>query len=224
MAQYEVEIKSLLGDKERADRLVEQLYQRDSRTALVGENKQLNHYFEGGDVALLADAVRGLCSEEGRKTLDIMVERGTHVSVRTRQKDDTVLLVMKASVDDGSSSNTVSRLEYEERVPLSLAELDALVQSAGYTYQAKWSRDRKEYLCNDLMVCIDRNAGYGYLAEFEKVTTDAERLPEVRKEIEAFMQSLEVHELPQARLERMFAHYNAHWPEYYGTEKVFVIE
>jgi hypothetical protein len=38
------------------------------------------------------------------------------------------------------------------------------------------------------------------------------------------MAKLGVEELPQDRLERMFAHYNAHWPEYYGTEKVFVIE
>jgi len=31
-------------------------------------------------------------------------------------------------------------------------------------------------------------------------------------------------ELDQARLARMFAYYNAHWSEYYGTEKIFVIE
>jgi hypothetical protein len=30
--------------------------------------------------------------------------------------------------------------------------------------------------------------------------------------------------LAQERLERMFAHYNQNWPEYYGTTKVFIIE
>ena len=35
---------------------------------------------------------------------------------------------------------------------------------------------------------------------------------------------LEVEELDQARLERMFAFYNANWRDYYGTDKVFVVE
>jgi len=38
------------------------------------------------------------------------------------------------------------------------------------------------------------------------------------------MTKLDVEELPQDRLERMFAYYNKNWPEYYGTEKIFVIE
>ena len=73
-------------------------------------------------------------------------------------------------------------------------------------------------------VCIDKNAGYGYLAEFEKVLDDEAALASARAEIEAVMQELGVAELPQERLERMFAHYNQNWPDYYGTDKVFVIE
>jgi hypothetical protein len=38
------------------------------------------------------------------------------------------------------------------------------------------------------------------------------------------MKQVGVVELGQARLERMFAHYNTHWPEYYGTENIFTIE
>jgi hypothetical protein len=38
------------------------------------------------------------------------------------------------------------------------------------------------------------------------------------------MAELGIEELDAARLERMFAYYNAHWPEYYGTEKVFDIQ
>jgi hypothetical protein len=38
------------------------------------------------------------------------------------------------------------------------------------------------------------------------------------------MKELGVKELDQKRLERMFAFYNTHWPEYYGTDKIFTIE
>jgi hypothetical protein len=38
------------------------------------------------------------------------------------------------------------------------------------------------------------------------------------------MTELDVVELEQDRLARMFSFYNANWPDYYGTEKVFIIE
>jgi predicted adenylyl cyclase CyaB len=224
MAHYEVEIKSLLGGKENAEALKENMRARDAGTALVSTNKQLNHYFEGGDVEVLVSSVRELFSNEAQQKLDTMVAKGKNFSVRTRQKDEEVLLVLKASVDDGTSSNTVSRLEFEEPVALSLDELDQKVLDAGFAYQAKWSREREEYQYKGMNVCLDRNAGYGYLAEFEKITESEDEVPSVRKEIEMLMEELGVAELSQDRLERMFAYYNTHWPEYYGTEKVFVIE
>ena len=75
-----------------------------------------------------------------------------------------------------------------------------------------------------MTVCLDRNAGYGYLAEFEKVIEDEGAVSTARAEIELAMRELDIEELPQDRLERMFSHYNQNWPDYYGTDKVFVIE
>ncbi|MEK7106965.1 MAG: hypothetical protein AAB899_02160, partial [Patescibacteria group bacterium] len=62
MHSYEVEIKSLLGSKERADQVRGALKKADSACVLVSRNKQLNHYFEpstrlgsgGRDLAKLA--------------------------------------------------------------------------------------------------------------------------------------------------------------------------
>jgi uncharacterized protein (DUF1778 family) len=45
-----------------------------------------------------------------------------------------------------------------------------------------------------------------------------------RDEIRALMAELDAPELPQDRLERMFAFYNEHWPEYYGTDKIFSLQ
>jgi adenylate cyclase class IV len=223
MAHYEIEIKSLLGEAEAADALVARMRELDGEFQALGQNQQLNHYFTGGDINALFAATAHFFSAEVQAKFERIAKEGTSFSVRTRQKDDAVLLVVKASVDEGTSENTISRLEFEEPVPCTLAELDALVASAGYHYQAKWSRERREYAYKGATVCIDRNAGYGYLAEFEKVVADAEGIAAARADLEALMGELGVAELPQDRLARMFDHYNQHWADYYGTDKTFTI-
>ncbi len=224
MAHYEIEVKTLLGEKAFADALKKRMSELDPSCICTSENKQLNHYFTGGDTVALFEKTAHLLHDEAKAKFKTIVEKGTSFSVRTRQRDNEVLLVVKASIDAGTSANTVSRLEFEEPVSISLSELDARVLEAGFTYQAKWSREREEYAYKGANVCIDKNAGYGYLAEFEKIVEDEATLPAVREELAMLMAELEVSELPQDRLERMFAFYNEHWPDYYGTEKTFVIE
>jgi len=224
MAHYEIEIKSLLGEQSAADALKTKMAELDSEHAHLSSNQQLNHYFAGGNTEELYRTVEHLFSAEQKAKLQAVIEKGTDFSVRTRQKDTEVLLVVKASVDEGTSENTISRLEFEESVALSLDELDELVQQAGFDYQAKWSRLREEYSFKGATVCIDYNAGYGYIAEFEKLTDDEHSVADVRAEIEALMAELGVEELSQERLARMFEHYNHNWRDYYGTQKTFIIE
>lgn len=140
-----------------------------------------------------------------------------------KAQDGEVFLVVKASVGDDTSSNGVARIEFEEKVSLSLDDLDQLLIDAGFRYQAKWSREREEYSCKGIAVCLDRNAGYGWLAEFEKVVQSEGDVEPARQEVRALMDACGSVELQQDRLERMFAFYNAHWGEYYGTDKVFTI-
>lgn len=224
MAQFEVEVKSLLGAPERASELKEKMSKLDPGYASVSKNKQLNHYFEGGDIQALYDKTHHLVDGPELEKFKEMLGKGESFSVRTRQKDHEVLLVVKASVDEGTSENTVSRLEFEEVVKVSLDELDGLVLSAGYQYQAKWSREREEYLYKGANVCLDKNAGYGYLAEFEKIVDTEDMIESARQEIDSLMAELGVEELPQDRLARMFDFYNQNWPDYYGTEKTFNID
>ncbi len=224
MSHYEIEIKSLLGTKDKAEDLIVRMLDLDPDIKVVGESSQLNHYFTGGDIHELYKKVEPLFSGVQHDKFKMIAEKGKEFSVRSRQKDDEVLLVIKAALDGGTSANSISRLEFEESVALSLAELDALIQSAGYIYEAKWSRDRIEYAYKDIVVCFDKNAGYGYLAEFEVVTDDEASLPVVKEQLLALMKELGVAELPQDRLARMFAYYNENWPDYYGTEKTFTIE
>jgi len=232
MQSYEVEIKSLLASPEKAEALRQAMLKIDPSAKIESKNSQLNHYFEpstelessGGTLQDLAKKVAPHLSGVADVKLDDFAERAKEFSVRTRDKDGKVYLVVKASVGDDSSENGVARMEIEEKVDLSLEELDKLVLSAGFTYQAKWSRQREEYLCKGVNVTLDKNAGYGWLAEFERVVDDPAKVEAARAEVKALMTELGVEELPQARLERMFAFYNKNWPEYYGTDKIFNVE
>jgi adenylate cyclase class IV len=224
MQSYEVEIKSLLGSQENADALLARMREIDPATKQTSVNKQLNHYFVGGDLRKLAAAVAPVLSAEARAKFEDLAGKAKDFSLRTREKNGTVLLVLKASMGDDTSANGVSRIEFEEKASVSLNELDKILLGAGFSYQAKWSRERQEYAFKGATVCLDHNAGYGWLAEFEKVVGNEDELASADASLRALMAECGVQELPQERLERMFAFYNAHWPEYYGTEEIFVIE
>jgi adenylate cyclase class IV len=224
---YEIEIKSLLGTLDAANRLKKNIIEIDASAGPVAVSNQQNHYFEGGDVHSLTEKIAPLLKEEEALSLKKIAKEATKLSVRTRwiEVEGTARIVVKASLGADSSANGVVRAELDAVVPaLSLDDLDALVLSAGYRYQAKWSRSREEYRLGDVAICIDKNAGYGYLAEFERVITDAHEADVAKADIVLLMERLGVTELSQERLERMFAYYNTHWQEYYGTDKIFTIE
>ena len=223
---FEIEIKSLLGSKDRADELKRRLVQLFPALKVLPSHKQLNHYFNAPpDISVFQKAVTSLLPEDKRHKLDGIIKgvKGG-VSIRTREADGIVLVILKASIGDDTSENGVSRIEFEEPVSCTLAEMDNILLKAGLTYQAKWSREREHYDLGVIHVTIDKNAGYGYLAEFEKMIDDGGEAEHAKQELKALMTDLGCVELPQDRLERMFKFYNEHWPEYYGTDKTFTIE
>lgn len=224
MQTYEVEVKALLGNPKGAEEVRKAMKKADPSCVMLSKNKQLNHYFEGGSLDKLAEVLTPHLSPAAIQKFNDLARQAKSFSVRTREKDGTVLVVVKASVGDDTSSNGVARMEFEEKVPLTLSELDKLVLTTRFKYQAKWSREREEYVCNGVNVTLDKNAGYGWLAEFERIVENETEVANARKEIETLMKNLNISELPQDRLERMFAYYNANWPEYYGTDKIFVVE
>jgi len=222
---YEVEIKSLLKGKNEAEKLVEKMRQLDPSLASLGSHKQLNHYFVGGDIKKLFKKAEMFVEKKDRKKFKLITDKARDYSLRTRLADGEVFLVIKASVDDTTSANGIARIEFEAKTPkLTLEELDKIVIDSGFKYQAKWSRERAEYKFLGIDVSIDKNAGYGYLAEFEIVEKNEARLEETKSRLRNLLRVLEIEELEQPKLERMFAFYNAHWQDYYGTDKFFIIE
>ena len=223
MANYEIEIKSLIGNRGQADVLISKMKNSDANFASLGAHKQLNHYFIGGDLQTLKTKLFTALSSDAQKQLDELVGQARNYSVRTRWADGKVIFVIKATVDDTTSSNGTARQEFESEVNLDIEELDQLLLESSFEYQAKWSREREEYRYKGLNVTVDKNAGYGYLAEFESIIVDASQADSVKSGIREILAGLAIEELPQDRLARMFDFYNNHWQEYYGTDKIFNI-
>lgn len=224
MNTFEIEMKVLLWEDGKAKELIEKIHLHPD-TKLIDENSQLNHYFlPQGNFAKLVERLKQYIHPDHHEKLEQVILEGKNHSIRTREVDGKLLFVVKASVDDTTSSNGTARIEFEEAVKdLALHELDQIMLDHEFPYQSKWSRQRQEYQYKDMHVCIDKNAGYGYVAEFEKVISNPDEIDQAKQSIRDEMTALGVEELDQWRLERMFAHYNQHWPEYYGTEKTFTI-
>ena len=196
MNNFEIEIKSLLGGKEKADALVEKMKAKDSDLVEHETHKQLNHYFIGGNLEDLYKNTEHLLGEEEKNKFKHIIEKAKKFSVRTANRDGKIMLVVKASIDDTTSENGTARIEFEPEIKgLTLEELDNLILKSGFEYQAKWSRERTEYKYKGADVSIDKNAGYGYLAEFEKVIDDMTRSDETKKELRVLMRDLEFEEL-----------------------------
>lgn len=163
--------------------------------------------------------------EEKLQSLKHILSLSGKHSVRTRYVDGNSILVVKLSVDDTSSSNGIQRMEWEEVFEgMKIDDLDAILLKSDFEYQAKWSRERVEYEFDNITVCLDKNAGYGYLAEFEMVIADPSQTQMAEDNIRGIMARVGVQELDQERLARMFDHYNQNWRNYYGTEKTFTID
>lgn len=225
MNSFEIEMKVLLWEDGKAKELIEKIHLHPD-TKLIDQNSQLNHYFLAqGDFANLTEALKAYIHPNNHAKLEQVILEWKNHSIRTREVDGKKLFVVKASVDDTTSSNGTARIEFEEAVKdLALAELDQIMLDHGFPYQSKWSRERQEYQYKDMHVCIDKNAGYGYVAEFEKIISNPNEIDQAKQSIRDEMAALGVEELDHARLERMFAHYNQHRPEYYGTENTFILE
>lgn len=225
MSNFEIEIKTLLGSKDKADVLIEKMRASDPNLETHGTHKQLNHYFTGGDLNKLYENVHQYILEDKKRQLRELTDNAKDYSIRTRLADSKLIFVMKASVDNTTSSNGTARMEFEVVIPdLTLEQLDQKIVDSGFEYLSKWSRERQDFKYKNLNVSIDKNAGYGYLAEFESVLDDQSKAENTKSTIRSTMSDLGVEELNQDRLARMFDFYNKHWLEYYGTEKTFNIE
>jgi hypothetical protein len=85
MNQVELEIKCLLGNEANKDLFLLKLqeYGVDTNTIITPE-RQLNHYFTGGDIVGIYDRLGGQMDIQNQELLYEICTYGAHHSVRTR--------------------------------------------------------------------------------------------------------------------------------------------
>lgn len=221
----EVEVKVLLRKSTEVVKLKKQFKQLDKNSRQFAKSSQLNHYFLAGNCNKLIKKLKYYMSAAELLELDAMLKDPINLSIRTRKLNEVYIIVIKKTVDTTNSVHGTARSELEYRINVnSIDELDKLLLECDFKYQAKWSRDREEYKFQDYNVSIDRNAGYGYIVEFEKIVESISEVENTKGNIRQILNKLGLKELPQQRLDRMFEYYNNHWQEYYGTAKVFIID
>ena len=132
MQNYEIEIKSLLGSRKKADELKNRLNKLFPSIKTLGLHGQRNHYFnEPKDLFVIERIICTLISTKKQKELlKLTAKIKSDISIRTRDADGKVLFIIKASIGDDSSANGVSRIEFEEPVNLSLEALDKKLLNA----------------------------------------------------------------------------------------------
>lgn len=226
MHSYEVEIKVLLWDETKKNQFMTSIWESFPGFFHEYSESQLNHYFHGWSLEGIWLAFSSYIDAEQKKRFENIQDTAKSFSVRTRGTKDQTLLVIKATVNNETSSNGTARIEWEvDLFPMTLDEMDTKLLRSAFEYQAKWSRARDSYKLNqNTILCLDKNAGYGYLAEFERVIDDESLVDLTRWELLEMIHTLGYNELNQERLARMFEFYNQNWRDYYGTEKVFTIE
>ena len=132
MNSYEIEIKSLLGSKEKADALINKMKRNDKDLIEYESHKQLNHYFVPKAEANLEDLYKNtehlIENETEKNKFKNVIDKAKKFSVRTANRDGKVMLVVKASIDDTTSENGTARIEFEPEIKgLTLEELDSFV-------------------------------------------------------------------------------------------------
>ena len=224
---FEIEIKCLLLDKDALNKTKNALALIFPAMSLFSEESQINHYFgiDGSLKTLLSSLTSYLSAEQISELGQIVDSQPTDYSLRTRCINEKIVkLVIKIAGNGETSANGVLRREFEVTLNISIDELDKIIINCGFGYLSKWSRQRQEYnLDAQTKVCFDRNAGYGWIVEIEKMADSEAQARQARTEVEAIVKQASLQELDPQRLERMFAFYNQNWKDYYGTDKVFII-
>ena len=78
-------------------------------------------------------------------TLTEISKRATSINVRSRQKNDEVLLIVKGSLDAASAVHSHQRMEFEAPLAITIERLDEMILLTGWRLEAKWQAERTIY-------------------------------------------------------------------------------
>ena len=93
----------------------------------------------------------------------------------------------------------------------------------GYKYDTKWYRKRLEYKLKSFNITIDFNAGYGWVAEIEKVVKNNNEVEKAKKDISDFAKEVGIEPATKELFNKMYTYYKKNWKKYYTTKTTFDI-
>jgi len=141
------------------------------------------------------------------------------LDLRIRRTDTNAYLILKKGW-----MHDEDREELEVRVDEEAFDtLDSILTNLGYDYNTKWHRERTEYHYHDFAITLDFNAGYGWVAEIEKVVSEGEE-DSAKQEISALAQEIGLQPTPPEVFDKMYHYYKKNWQYYFDSGKTFTLE
>ncbi len=220
----EIEIKYLLKSQAARDTLIEKLGERYSSLTRTGTKRIISYFYERGVAkAQILEAVTDLLDEPQLKELTAVIDNSSELMVKCRSINDANYFAVKGTPAGQDPVHAVNRLEFEVQLDTELETIDQRLQAAGIIIVSKWSSVRDYYKLDDnaMKAEIEFVAGYGYKAELEIVIDDGESSDEAIASLTELADSLGLVEANGTLLGKMYAHYNAHWQEYFNTRNTF---
>ncbi|OGD66447.1 hypothetical protein A3F08_01220 [Candidatus Berkelbacteria bacterium RIFCSPHIGHO2_12_FULL_36_9] len=139
--------------------------------------------------------------------------------LRIRRNDKEAFLILKK----GWMHDT-ERDEIEVKVTRpDFERLDEIFVALGYKYDTKWYRKRLEYKLKSFNITIDFNAGYGGVAEIEKVVKNNNEVEKAKKDISDFAKEVGIEPATKELFNKMYTYYKKNWKKYYTTKTTFDI-
>lgn len=230
---YEVELKVKLNNSFDAVNKFLGEVSKHGKLEFINFEEQYNHYFTSIDLKELPNSFID--------KYKIETDLGSNISIRTRSiNNKQVYLVIKSQ---GDSVNGDVRKEYNYRVKESLGQLDDILLLAGSKYQSKWSRKRTNYVLSgigshaiecskgeyrqeawDINLSVDKNAGYGYIAELELIAENENESSLALDVLNRFLKKVQYQSLDKGELNIMYQYYVAHWDSFYKSLKLIDIK
>ncbi|MBT3324200.1 CYTH domain-containing protein [archaeon] len=87
---------------------------------------------------------------------------------------------------------------------------EKLFLSLGYNVDIKWFRNRHTFKWEDILVMLDYTKGYGYIIEFEKMSTEENKETTLNLLKEKF-QTLNLPISPKEDFNKKYIHYKENW-------------
>lgn len=138
---------------------------------------------------------------------------------RIRKTDNCAFIILKKGwMHDDDREEIEIKIDRKD-----FQKADKIFTSLGFKYDTKWYRVRKEYRYKDFNISIDFNAGYGWIAEIEKIVRKGHE-EKAKKDILQLARIVNIKPASKSLFDKMYKYYKNNWPYYFDSKTTFDIK